>query len=61
MSKTKEPPIATVTIAEVRLTWHDTTCVEGEQCRNRSLHALAYEAIVAEIVDTLRRLNIEVV
>jgi len=31
--------------ADVRRAWHDATCPEGEGCRDREMHALAFESM----------------
>jgi hypothetical protein len=36
-------------VEEVRRAWHDATCPEGSECRDRSMHALALDYMVAPL------------
>lgn len=51
---------ACASVSALRLAWHDVTCPEGDECRDRNLHALGYPEMVATVWRCLEKLGIEV-
>lgn len=46
---------STITLDDVRLMWHDETCPEAGDCRDRQLHALSNEATVMVVERVVSR------